>query len=130
MLAREPNRGSLRSFLLVQVHRRSINAVRSESSRTRREEIIEPTDHKPDLGFADQIVEQVQMKSLMVSLANLGEGERLAIGLAHFHGHTYHEVAAILDEADGTVKSRIRTGLRKITEALEESRLAEQDDHY
>ena len=126
----EPTRGTLRSFLLVQVHRRGIDAVRSESARSRREEKVEVMDRKTDLGFAERVVEQVEMESLMLSLANLSVGERLAIELAYFHGYTYHEVAAILHEADGTVKSRIRTGLRKLRETLEKSRLGEQDGTY
>ena len=44
----------------------------------------------------------------------LPEGEREAILLAYFGGHTYREVADLLDTPEGTVKSRIRSGLKKI----------------
>ena len=125
----DSSRGSLRAFLLVQVHRRSIDVVRSESSRGRREEKAELLDRKAEAPLAEMVVEQLHMKSIMVSLANLSDGERAAIELAYFGGHTYHEVAQILNEADGTIKSRIRTGLRKIRETLESSQLGEQDDH-
>ena len=41
-----------------------------------------------------------------------------------FAGHTYREVAQILDQPEGTIKSRIRTGLRHLREDLSATRSA------
>lgn len=49
-----------------------------------------------------------------VTLQSLPEGEREAILLAYFGGHTYREVADLLGVPEGTVKSRIRSGLKKM----------------
>ena len=58
-----------------------------------------------DLDIAEQVRE---------AMATLSDGERRAIELAYFGGHTYREVARILEQPEGTIKSRIRTGLTRL----------------
>src|SRR5436190_135366 len=58
-----------------------------------------------DLAMAEQVREA--MEALSVE-------ERRAIELAYFGGHSYRDVALILDQPEGTIKSRIRTGLRRL----------------
>jgi len=114
----DPARGSLRSFLLAQTHGRSVDLLRSDTSRRRREERDArqtaeggyDIEHEVwDLAIADQVKE---------AMALLSVDERRAIELAYFQGHTYREVAAVLGAPEGTVKSRIRTGLRRMREGL------------
>jgi RNA polymerase sigma-70 factor (ECF subfamily) len=117
----DPERGSLRSYLLAQIHGRSVDLLRSETSRRRREEreARETAEHGVDierevidLSVADQIKDVV---------AELPVDERRAIELAYFGGHTYRQVAVLLDQPEGTVKSRIRSGLRRMRQGLVEA---------
>ena len=111
-------RGSLRSFLLAQAHGRAVDAVRSSSSRRAREArdamrtADSPYDMQRevwDLAVADQVSS---------AMGELPEEERRAIELAYFEGHTYREVAQLLDQPEGTVKSRIRNGMRRMRAVL------------
>jgi len=113
-------RGSLRSFLLMDAHARCVDRIRSDSRRREREErtarAATVTDYDIDLEAHDlEVGEQVRE-----AMATLSDAERRAIELAYFGGHTYREVARILDQPEGTVKSRIRTGLMRLrTQLLE-----------
>jgi RNA polymerase sigma-70 factor, ECF subfamily len=111
-------RGSLRSFLLMDAHARCVDRIRSDSRRRDREERTARaqmvTDYDLDLEAHDLEVGE-QVREVM---ATLSEPERRAIELAYFGGHTYREVARILDQPEGTVKSRIRTGLMRLRSQL------------
>ncbi len=114
----DPERGSLRSFLLAQAHGRAVDAVRSSSSRRAREsrdamrtaEAEYDMQHEVwDLAVADQVAH---------AMGELPDEERRAIELAYFDGRTYREVAQLLDQPEGTVKSRIRNGMRRMSAVL------------
>ena len=51
-------------------------------------------------------------------MAELPPDQRNAIELAYFQGLTHHEIAARTDVPLGTVKGRLRLGLRKLAVSL------------
>ena len=111
-------RGALRAFLLAQTHGRAIDRVRSDTARRRREEreaalspSLQETAEEPVVGRA--VADEVRQ-----ALAKLSEPEQRAVELAYFGGHSYREVAQILDLPEGTVKGRIRAALSKLRETL------------
>ena len=114
----DPERGSLRSFLLAQTHGRSVDILRSEVSRRQREgrDARETAEAGYDIEHA--VVDLAVADEVREAMAVLPAGERAAIELAYFAGHTYREVATLLDEPEGTVKSRIRSGLRRLRTVL------------
>lgn len=115
----DPDRGSLRSFLLADAHGRAVDVVRSEVARRRREERDHAESMTVDLDTPEEEVVAAAMSAeLRAAVDTLAPGERRAIELAYFGGHSYREVADILGEPEGTIKSRIRTGLLRLREAL------------
>ena len=117
----EPDRGTLRSFLIAQTHGRSVDLLRAETARRRREE-REARQRIPEpLDLEREIVSLNEAETVRAALASLPEPERVAIELAYFGGHTYREVAALLEQPEGTVKSRIRAGMLRLRAALVEA---------
>jgi RNA polymerase sigma-70 factor (ECF subfamily) len=114
----DSERGSLRSFLLAQTHGRSVDLVRSESSRRAREEREARMTAESGYDLEREVWDLTLAEHVREALADLNDGERSAIELAYFGGHTYREVATMLDEPEGTVKSRIRSGLSRLRGAL------------
>lgn len=116
----DAQRGTLRSFLLARAHGKSVDFIRSEVARRKREERTSretatagyDIDHEVwDLAVADQV---------KVALDALPDDLRRPIVLAYFGGNTYREVAKALGEPEGTVKSRIRSGLGRLRVNLAE----------
>jgi len=115
----DANRGALRSFLYRQAHSRAVERVRSEEARRRREERHDREQVRPDYDVEIEAWELIRSELVKDALAALVETERQVITLAYFGGHTYREVAVILDLPEGTVKSRIRLGMNKLADQLE-----------
>jgi RNA polymerase sigma-70 factor (ECF subfamily) len=110
----DPDRGTLRSFLLAHAHGRSVDLIRSDVSRRKREE--KEARQQADGGYdlALEVWDLALAGHVREAMETLQEGERQAIELAYFGGLTYKEVAERLGEAEGTVKSRIRAGLKRL----------------
>jgi len=110
----DSERGSLRAYLLAQTHGRAVDLLRSETARRRREE----REAREAPAFGDDIERQVidltVSETVKEVVAGLPTDERQAIELAYFGGHTYRQVAVMLETPEGTVKSRIRSGLRRL----------------
>jgi len=110
----DPARGSLRSFLLAQTHGRAVDMLRSEGARKQREEREARVTAEAGYDMELEVWDMATAERVRSSLAALPEGERAAIELAYFSGLTYREVARELEEPEGTVKSRIRSGLKRL----------------
>jgi RNA polymerase sigma-70 factor, ECF subfamily len=108
-------RGSVRTWLLSIVHNRGIDQLRSLASRCRTQEKIEaeaPTS-QPSEAFA-QSWRNSQREQVREALSTLPEEQLKILELAYFSGYTHVEIAELLDVPLGTVKSRMRLGLKKM----------------
>jgi len=113
-----PNRGSLRNFLVVCVRNEAISRRRRHARRTRMEERLAGMAHPQQTFEPGDPIERDRVRSAVLALP---QEQRTAIALAFYGGKTHTEIAAELREPLGTIKSRIKLGLRKLAAALEAS---------
>ena len=114
----DPDRGSLRTWLGTLTHRRAVDYVRREEARRRRaERDAARAVSAPDV--EELATAMVAAERVRAALDLLPSDQRRAIQLAYFGGKTYRQVAEVLGIPEGTAKSRLRLGLRRIAEALE-----------
>jgi len=114
----DPLRGTLRSYLLIDANARAIELVRSEVARRRREDRGSRLEAPVGCDVERDAWDLVLADHLLDALGSLSRSEREAIELAYYGGHTYQEVARLLGEPEGTVKSRIRSGLLRLRDRL------------
>ena len=117
----DPDRGTMRSYLLTQTHGRSVDMLRADTSRRAREERDVRRTAESDYDIEHEVLDMATSDHVRRSLEALPTDERQAIELAYFGGYTYREVATRLDQPEGTVKSRIRSGLKRLRTDLNTS---------
>ncbi len=115
----DPANGTVLGWIMNQARSRAIDRVRFES-RVKR---VDPRTGAPEEeGAALDPRELLEIKeqgsTVRAALDSLTPDERSAIEAAYFAGRTHSEVAAHLNEPLGTVKTRIRSALRKLREAI------------
>lgn len=117
------SKGSAAAWAATVAHRRAIDRVRSEeSSRARDDRASQVAAAAVDV-VADEVVDQMatslDRQRVQAALSRLTDTQREAVTLAYYGGHTYREVAALLNVPEGTVKTRIRDGMIKLRDLLE-----------
>jgi RNA polymerase sigma-70 factor, ECF subfamily len=121
----DPARGSLRSFLLAQSHARAVDAIRSLNARRARESHDAVKTARAEYDMQHEVWDLAVADQVARALGELPDEERRAIELAYFEGLTYVQVAQLLHQPEGTVKSRIRNGMRRMRSVLAEAGVRE-----
>ena len=120
-------RGSLKSYVGVLAHRRSVDAVRRAARRSRAE-VRSPDRVAAEAGADATVVDEAariwQADRLGSLVGCLPQEERAALTLAYFEGHSYREVADLLGIPEGTAKSRLRRALTHLRAVLQAERPA------
>jgi len=115
-------RGSLRAYLAVVAHRRSVDEVRRSERRARTEATVTAeavaTDG-PESGVVDAAARDWGKVRLAAGVAALPDEQRVAVELAYYDGLTYKQVAERLEIPEGTAKSRLRRAMTRLRASLD-----------
>lgn len=112
-------KGSPKAWVATIAHRRAVDRVRTEQADRDREERDARRQPVSDDDVSDEIMIRLETERVNAALAELTDTQREAVTLAYYGGHTYRQVASLLDVPEGTVKTRIRDGLIKLRDSLE-----------
>ena len=120
--AYDPQRGSVITWSMMIARSKAIDRVRAQQRRSRLDEAaaLEHETAFPDLPkAADELhSERDERARVRAALTQISDTQRIAIDLAFFSGLTQVEISARLGTPLGTVKARIRRGLRALREEL------------
>ena len=111
-----PTKGQFSSWLLTVARYTAIDRLRREIRRTGqdvelRDEIVSDDDD-------DSLIQGMESNHLKTLLHHLPDEQRRVIDLAYFQGMKHSEIAEFLNSPLGTVKTRLRLGLQKLKDLL------------
>lgn len=75
-------------------------------------------------GPEDKTEVAIQGERVRAAMAQLPIEQQQVLGLAYFHGYTHSQIAEALQTPLGTVKTRIRLGMQKLRQVLEQEQFA------
>jgi RNA polymerase sigma-70 factor, ECF subfamily len=113
----DPADGTVLGWVMNQARSRAIDRVRFEQRKKR----IDPSANAScatEESYAELVIDD-QSRVVREAMKLLTSSEREAIETAYFAELTYAQAAARLNQPLGTIKTRIRSGLAKLREALD-----------
>jgi len=119
----DPDRGSLRSFLLATAHGQAIEVLRSAAPRGHRTARNASVTAESGYDLEHEAWDLSVVDHVRDAVADLPAGQRDAVMLAYFGGHTSREVAHLLAVPESTVNRRIRAGLTGLRSRLVEAKV-------
>ena len=124
-----PERGSVRTWLLSIVRNRGIDQLRSQASRRRTQEKIEASAPRsqPSEAFAETW-RNSQRDQLREALNTLPPEQLKILELAYFSGYTHAQISQLVDVPLGTIKGRMRLGLKKMRDYFDHPKLTRRQE--
>jgi RNA polymerase sigma-70 factor, ECF subfamily len=119
-------RGSVRTWVLGIVHHRAIDALRRATVHDRRRAGDEGIEERFEARERTDVeaARREEAGTVRAVLSSLPADQCQVIELAYFGGFTHTEIADMLDAPVGTIKGRMRLGLKKMRAQLGEGQVA------
>ncbi len=115
----DSERGSASTWIHTMAHRRAIDRVRAAQASHDRDQKVAVRDHVPAYDeVADAVETRWEQEQVRRCLQGLTDIQRESVTMAYYSGHTYREVAELLEVPLGTVKTRMRDGLIRLRDCL------------
>ncbi|HET7010068.1 MAG TPA: sigma-70 family RNA polymerase sigma factor [Anaerolineales bacterium] len=116
----DPARGKVTTWLLTIARRVSIDRLRSEARRPA-PDALDADEAWAEVADPGSVGEDARWHSLRLAMEDLPPEQRRVISLAFYFGLSHSQIAGMLSTPLGTVKTRLRLGMRKLRQAWSES---------
>lgn len=116
----DPERGAVKTWLLMRMRSRSVDALRKQQRNRQKHETVEYpksiehfscSEEKPD--------ETLHRNQFRQTLLELPQKDREILLLSYFQGLTVQEIADSIEVPEGTVKSRLFHARKRLRDAWE-----------
>ncbi|MEW5977273.1 MAG: sigma-70 family RNA polymerase sigma factor [Acidobacteriota bacterium] len=115
----DPARGKVAAWLLTLTRSRAIDRRRSMAQNLRREPLDTLQDSHDLSANPEELSQLSEMRQrVRLALASLEPEQRQSIELAYFYGLSQSEIASRLGAPLGTIKTRMRTGMLRLKDCL------------
>ena len=115
----DASRASATTWVLTIAHRRAVDRVRSAQASSNRETRNAILDTKREFDeVAEEVESRIEAQQVRHCLGTLTTLQRESVTLAYYGGHTYAQVATLLEVPLGTIKTRLRDGLIRLRDCL------------
>ena len=118
----DATRASVSTWAVTIARRRAVDRVRHEQSQRNRIDALK--GRRPDTvaDIDDGVVASEEARRVRAAIATLPQDQREVIRLAFVEGYAHGAIAERLDIPLGTVKGRVRGGLKRLRGELEDGR--------
>ncbi len=121
----DQGRTAFKNWLARITRNRAIDVLRRHRTRPEHHAVnwADPSvRNRPDDRSSPYAIElSLEKEQIRSVIAKLPESQQHALHLAYFQGYTHQEIADLLNEPLGTIKTRIRLGIQKLREFLQNS---------
>ena len=120
----DPGQAGVRTWLIAITRNHAIDILRMRKSRPEANSInldaVSVPDGLSQHGLEEGLQLSMEREGLRSKLAELPAEQREVLVLAYFKGYTQSQIAEVLKQPLGTIKTRIRLAMQKLRKLLEE----------
>jgi RNA polymerase sigma-70 factor, ECF subfamily len=117
----DATRGNVYAWLITMTRNRAIDKLRSKHFKAHNNTLSDEylLDHADTMAVPlDALIMTERAALVRSALENIPTEQATVLTMAYFQGHSQSEIAALLNVPLGTVKTRMRQGLQKLSRLL------------
>lgn len=120
------DRAKVSTWLTSITYHHAIDVLRRRGSRPEHRSVswaeVSPNALPTASDPAEELELALRRERIRAAVAQLPADQKQALSLAYFKGYTHRQIADALDQPLGTVKTRIRSAMRKLRQVLQDER--------